>query len=67
MEKRIVREVSYRTWEEGSDEDRQYSASLLIGEQHDLENMVQTGAAGGFLEVPKDDVPLLIKVLQEFC
>lgn len=67
MKKRIVREVSYRTWEEGSDADRQYSASLLIGEQSDMENMVQIGADGGFLEVPKEDVPLLIKVLQEFC
>jgi|GEM_PF-4148336 len=67
MKKRIVREVSYRTWEEGSDADRQYSASLLIGEQPDMENMVQIGADGGFLEVPKEDVPLLIKVLQEFC
>lgn len=67
MEKRIVREVSYRTWEEGSDADRQYSASLFIGEQPDMENMVQIDADGGFLEIPKEDVPLLIKVLQEFC
>lgn len=67
MKKRIVREVSYRTWEEGSDADRQYSASLLIGEQPDMENMVQIDADGGFLEIPKEDVPLLIKVLQEFC
>lgn len=65
--KRFVREVSYRTWEEGSDEDREYSASLLMGEEPDKENKVQVGADGGFLEIPIEDVPLLVKVLQEFC
>lgn len=65
--KRIVKEVSYRTWEEGSDEDRTYSASLLMGEQPDKENKVQVGTDGGLLEVPVEDVPLLVKVLQEFC
>lgn len=64
--KRFVREVSYRTWEEGASEDREYSASLVMGEQPDNENKVQVGSGGELLEVPVEDVPLLVKVLQEF-
>lgn len=64
--KRIVREVCYRTWVEGSDEDRSYSASLVMGEQPEEENMVQVSADGALLEIPVEDVPLLVKVLQEF-
>ena len=65
--KRIVREVSYRTWDEDSQDDRVYSASLAMGDEPDKENKVEVGADGGLLEVPVEDVPLLVKVLQEFC
>ena len=68
MEKKtIVKEVSYRTWDEEDNADRSYSASLVLSDTSDEENKLEVGVDGGTLEVPVEDVPLLVKVLQEFC
>lgn len=68
MEKKtIVKEVSYRTWDEKGNADRSYSASLVLSDTSDEENKLEVGVDGGTLEVPVEDVPLLVKVLQEFC
>ena len=68
MEKKtIVKEVSYRTWDEEGNADRSYSASLVLSDTSDEENKLEVGVDGGTLEVPVEDVPLLVKVLQEFC
>ena len=67
MGKRIIREVTYRAWDEEKQEDRIYSGSLIINNSEDKKNKVEVFSNGDSLDVLIEDIPLLVKVLQEFC
>ena len=67
MGKRIIREVTYRVWDEEKQEDRIYSGSLIINNSEDKKNKVEVFSNGDSLDVLIEDIPLLVKVLQEFC
>ena len=67
MGKRIIREVTYRAWDEEKQEDRIYSGSLIINNSEDNKNKVEVFSNGDSLDVLIEDIPLLVKVLQEFC
>ena len=64
MEGRIIREVSYRTWDESKQDDRVFSGALA---SENAKNKVEVFADGDYFEISIEDIPLLIKVLKEFC
>ena len=67
MEKKTIREVSYRAWDDENQNERVYSGALALGYEHTGESKVEIFADGESMNIPEKDIPLLIKVLKEFC
>lgn len=67
MEKRTIREVSYRAWDDERQDERVYSGALALGYEPTGESKVEIFADGESMNIPEKDIPLLIKVLKEFC
>lgn len=66
MEKEIIRGVSYRRWDNERQDYRVYSATSVVSEEPEKEQKLEVCADEMSLEITKEDVPLLVKVLQEF-
>ena len=66
MEKRIIREVSYRVWDEEKQDDRIFSGALAVDSSNDSDQVLEVCADEGSFDIKIEDIPLLIKVLQEF-
>lgn len=66
MGKRIIREVSYSLWDEDKQNDRVFSGALAVDAKGDSEQVLEVSADGFSLDIKIEDIPLLIRVLQEF-
>lgn len=66
MEGRIIREVSYRTWDEAKQDYRDFSGAMHDGGDNNERKKVEVCADGESFDIAVDDIPLLVKVLQDF-
>ena len=66
MEEKVIRQVSYRVWDESRQDDRIFSGALRDGDETDKRNKVEVCTDGGSFDVAIEDIPLLVKVLNEF-
>ena len=62
----IIKDVSYRVWDEEKQEERVFSGALAIDTNNDSDQVLEVCANDYSVEIKVEDIPLLIKVLQEF-
>ena len=62
----IIKDVSYRVWDDEKQEERVFSGALAIDTNNDSDQVLEVCADDGSFEIKIEDIPLLIKVLQEF-
>ncbi len=62
----IIKDVSYRVWDEEKQEERVFSGALAIDTNNDSDQVLEVCANEYSVNIKVEDIPLLIKVLQEF-
>lgn len=62
----IIKDVSYRVWDEEKQEERVFSGALALDTDDDSGQVLEVCANDYSVEIKVEDIPLLIKVLQEF-
>ena len=62
----IIKDVSYRVWDEEKQEERVFSGALAIDTNNDSDQVLEVCANEYSVNINVEDIPLLIKVLQEF-
>ena len=62
----IIKDVSYRVWDEEKQEERVFSGALAIDTNNDSPQVLEVCANEYSANIKVEDIPLLIKVLQEF-
>ena len=62
----IIKDVSYRVWDEEKQEERVFSGALAIDSNSNSDQVFQVCADECTVDIKVEDIPLLIKVLQEF-
>lgn len=62
----IIKDVSYRVWDEEKQEERVFSGALAIDTNNDADQVLEVCANEYSVNIKVEDIPLLIKVLQEF-
>ena len=62
----IIKDVSYRVWDDEKQEERVFSGALAIDTNNDSDQVLEVCANEYSVNIKVEDIPLLIKVLQEF-
>lgn len=62
----IIKEVSFRVWDEEKQVERVFSGALEVDSNSNSDRVLQVCADECTVDIKVEDIPLLIKVLQEF-
>ena len=62
----IIKEVSFRVWDEEKQVERVFSGALEVDSNSNSDQVLQVCADEYSVDIKVEDIPLLIKVLQEF-
>lgn len=67
MEKKVItKEISYTVWDREMEQEREYSVSFQVDNKLNKDKKVCIFADGIDINIPIEDIPLLIQALKEF-